>query len=59
MQLQEAVVMSTGRVAFRYQVPGVELISPPPHHDIYSIEDMEKWDVQPGWFSWWSFVKSI
>ena len=21
------------------QVPGVELISPPPHHDIYSIED--------------------
>jgi len=24
----------------RYSVPGVELISPPPHHDIYSIEDL-------------------
>ncbi len=24
----------------RYSVPGVTLISPPPHHDIYSIEDM-------------------
>lgn len=23
----------------RYSVPGVTLISPPPHHDIYSIED--------------------
>jgi glutamate synthase (NADPH) large subunit (EC 1.4.1.13) len=22
----------------RYSVPGVTLISPPPHHDIYSIE---------------------
>ncbi len=27
-----------GRV--RYSMPGVELISPPPHHDIYSIEDL-------------------
>jgi glutamate synthase (ferredoxin) len=24
----------------RYTVPGVSLISPPPHHDIYSIEDL-------------------
>lgn len=27
-----------GRV--RYSIPGVGLISPPPHHDIYSIEDL-------------------
>ncbi|TKB26817.1 glutamate synthase large subunit [Desulfopila sp. IMCC35006] len=26
--------------ALRYSVPGVTLISPPPHHDIYSIEDL-------------------
>jgi glutamate synthase (NADPH/NADH) large chain len=24
----------------RYSMPGVQLISPPPHHDIYSIEDL-------------------
>ena len=24
----------------RYSIPGVSLISPPPHHDIYSIEDL-------------------
>jgi glutamate synthase (NADPH/NADH) large chain len=24
----------------RFTVPGVDLISPPPHHDIYSIEDL-------------------
>ena len=24
----------------RYSVPGVTLVSPPPHHDIYSIEDL-------------------
>ncbi len=24
----------------RYAVPGAQLISPPPHHDIYSIEDL-------------------
>src|SRR5438874_11308693 len=24
----------------RHAVPGVQLISPPPHHDIYSIEDL-------------------
>ena len=26
----------------RYSMPGVELISPPPHHDIYSIEDLQQ-----------------
>ena len=26
--------------SLRYSVPGVGLISPPPHHDIYSIEDI-------------------
>ncbi len=26
----------------RYSTPGVGLISPPPHHDIYSIEDMSQ-----------------
>ncbi|MBI5095766.1 MAG: glutamate synthase large subunit [Candidatus Hydrogenedentes bacterium] len=30
-----------GKIAeVRYSMPGVELISPPPHHDIYSIEDL-------------------
>jgi hypothetical protein len=24
----------------RYAKPGIGLISPPPHHDIYSIEDL-------------------
>jgi len=26
----------------RYSTPGVSLISPPPHHDIYSIEDIKQ-----------------
>src|SRR3989337_2418371 len=26
----------------RHSMPGVELISPPPHHDIYSIEDLSQ-----------------
>ena len=26
----------------RYSTPGVGLISPPPHHDIYSIEDLSQ-----------------
>lgn len=26
----------------RHTVPGIALISPPPHHDIYSIEDLEQ-----------------
>ena len=26
--------------SLRYSLPGVALISPPPHHDIYSIEDL-------------------
>jgi glutamate synthase (NADPH/NADH) large chain/glutamate synthase (ferredoxin) len=25
---------------FRHAIPGIPLISPPPHHDIYSIEDL-------------------
>ncbi len=25
---------------FRHSIPGIDLISPPPHHDIYSIEDL-------------------
>lgn len=29
-----------GIAAVRFAVPGVGLISPPPHHDIYSIEDL-------------------
>ena len=32
----------------RRSTPGVELISPPPHHDIYSIEDLAQliWDLK-------------
>ncbi len=32
--------VSTMIARLRYSVPGVTLISPPPHHDIYSIEDL-------------------
>ncbi|KAK3877294.1 hypothetical protein Pcinc_017997 [Petrolisthes cinctipes] len=32
--------VSEGIAKTRYSVPGVGLISPPPHHDIYSIEDL-------------------
>jgi len=32
--------VSTQIAALRHSVPGVTLISPPPHHDIYSIEDL-------------------
>ncbi len=28
--------------SIRYSTPGVGLISPPPHHDIYSIEDLKQ-----------------
>ena len=31
----------------RYSTPGVGLISPPPHHDIYSIEDLGAADPRP------------
>ncbi len=31
----------------RYSTPGVGLISPPPHHDIYSIEDLAQLDLRP------------
>ena len=30
-----------------YATPGVGLISPPPHHDIYSIEDLRAADLRP------------
>ena len=32
----------------RYCRPGIDLISPPPHHDIYSIEDLKQliWDLR-------------
>ena len=26
----------------RHAIPGIDLMSPPPHHDIYSIEDLEQ-----------------
>ena len=29
----------------RHSTPGVSLISPPPHHDIYSIEDLAAVDL--------------
>jgi glutamate synthase (NADPH/NADH) large chain len=32
--------VSPAIAATRYSTPGVGLISPPPHHDIYSIEDL-------------------
>ncbi len=33
----------TGEIAtLRHSTPGVTLISPPPHHDIYSIEDLSQ-----------------
>ena len=30
----------------RHSTPGVSLISPPPHHDIYSIEDLAAADLR-------------
>ena len=30
----------------RHSIPGVGLISPPPHHDIYSIEDLGAADLR-------------
>lgn len=32
--------VTTDIARLRFSVPGVTLISPPPHHDIYSIEDL-------------------
>ena len=32
--------VTTEIAALRHTQPGIELISPPPHHDIYSIEDL-------------------
>ena len=40
-QLPGHKVTATSR-ALRHATPGVELISPPPHHDIYSIEDLKQ-----------------
>ena len=45
----------------RFTTPGVGLISPPPHHDIYSIEDLAQliYDLRCAnprariWSSWW------
>ncbi len=34
------VKVSTEIARLRHTVPGVPLISPPPHHDLYSIEDL-------------------
>jgi glutamate synthase (NADH) len=31
----------------RRSTPGVGLISPPPHHDIYSIEDLAQLSARP------------
>lgn len=36
----EKVTKDIARV--RHSLPGIDLISPPPHHDIYSIEDLEQ-----------------
>ena len=30
----------------RHSIPGISLISPPPHHDIYSIEDLGSADIR-------------
>lgn len=32
--------VDAGIAEVRFTVPGIDLISPPPHHDIYSIEDL-------------------
>ena len=35
-----AAKVSSYIAGLRYTIPGIPLISPPPHHDIYSIEDL-------------------
>ena len=35
-------IRSTKIARLRYATPGVSVISPPPHHDIYSIEDLKQ-----------------
>ena len=37
-----AFKVSNATVSARSAVPGIPLISPPPHHDIYSIEDIKQ-----------------
>jgi glutamate synthase domain-containing protein 2/glutamate synthase domain-containing protein 3 len=34
------IKVSVEIAAIRHTIPGISLISPPPHHDIYSIEDL-------------------
>ena len=34
--------VDTNIARIRHSTPGVGLISPPPHHDIYSIEDLKQ-----------------
>jgi glutamate synthase domain-containing protein 2/glutamate synthase domain-containing protein 1/glutamate synthase domain-containing protein 3 len=45
----------------RYSTPGVTLISPPPHHDIYSIEDLAQliYDLKCGNPGVWVSVKLV
>ena len=40
--------VDTAIARLRHSTPGVGLISPPPHHDIYSIEDLAQliWDLR-------------
>jgi glutamate synthase (ferredoxin) len=42
--------VTTEIASLRHTQPGVELISPPPHHDIYSIEDLAQlvFDLKQG-----------
>src|SRR5271168_499666 len=37
-----AIKVNSYIARLRHAVPGMSLISPPPHHDIYSIEDLEQ-----------------
>ena len=41
-QLPAAQGLPWDRAKTRHSTPGVSLISPPPHHDIYSIEDIKQ-----------------
>lgn len=34
--------MTVEIAAKRQSIPGIGLVSPPPHHDIYSIEDLKQ-----------------
>ena len=43
----------------RHSVPGVGLISPPPHHDIYSIEGWLAFDYQITKLIFYPYLKRI